>query len=425
MNGFVLLMILVVTTSEYLERIGLLPHLVKYLAEIISAITLLLVVILGTRNRFQFVRPAYWFAFGAVALTIICGTLANSLEPGPLFAGMRSYLRAVPLFFLAAVYAFSERQIRSQLVLLLVLGLAQLPIAIEQRLKTAAGGGGSGDATAGTLGVSGVLSIFLISSLCILTAAFLKKKFKAILFLPLFLLLLIPTTMNETKGTVLFLPVGLLITFVAASQRGTRLKNAVLATSLLIVAGAVFVPVYDYYASQQPYGTPIAEFFSDKSRFERYVSKDAEIGTRSGRVVGRVDAILIPLKEMAKDPTHLAFGLGIGNASQSSLGSHFTGKYFQKFEPFLRSTGSVFILEIGLLGLALVLIIDYLIYQDSRVLAAADGSVTATLATGWTGVTAIMVMATFYANVAASEPASYLFWYLSGVLAAQRVRAVS
>ena len=102
------------------------------------------------------------------------------------------------------------------------------------------------------------------------------------------------------------------------------------------------------------------------------MSKEAGIGTREARVVGRVDAILTSLSEMSKDPTHLAFGLGIGNASDSSLGPNFTGKYFHKFAPFLKSAAALFILEIGLLGLALVLTIDYLIYRDSRAVAETD-----------------------------------------------------
>jgi hypothetical protein len=422
MNGLVLTLILVVTTFGYLVGIDVLPGPAKYAAEILSAIVLLLIFIGGTRNRFQFVRPAYWFAFAAVAATMLCGALANSLESGPLFAGLRSYLRAVPLFFLAAVYAFSERQIRTQFFVLLIVCLAQLPIAIEQRLTTAYEGGASGDTTSGTLLGSGLLSVFLISALCVLTAAFLRKQIKLIVFLLLFILLLLPTTLNETKATAVMLPVALLVTFIAGSQKGTRLKNAVVATSLLVVAAVIFVPVYDYYASKQKSGTPILKFLSDKKTFERYVSKDAGIGTREARVVGRTDAILTPLSEMSRDATHLAFGLGIGNASLSSLGPNFTGKHFQKFAPFLKSAASVFILEIGLLGLALVLVIDYLIYRDSRAVAEADEGIIGTLAVGWAGVTATIVMATFYTPITTSEALSYLFWYYSGVVAAERVR---
>ena len=280
MNAFVLLMIVVVTTAGYLVDIGLLPRVAKYLPEILSGIALLIVIALGARIRFRFVRPAYWFAFGAVALIMVCGALANSLESGPLFAGLRNYLRAVPFFFLPAVYAFNERQVRNQLMLLLVLCLLQLPLAIDQRMHTLSSGSGSGDGTMGTLQGSGLLSVFLISASCILTAKLLRREIKWLHFLPLFVCLLLPTTINETKATVFLLPVGILTTFIAGSKRGSRLKNAIVATSLLALFGAIFVPVYDYYIEYRYilYGKQapsIVDFFSEKGKFETYVSKGA------------------------------------------------------------------------------------------------------------------------------------------------------
>ncbi len=61
----------------------------------------------------------------------------------------------------------------------------------------------------------------------------------------------------------------------------------------------------------------------------------------------------------------------------------------------------------------------------SRIVAEADGGVIGTLAVVWAGVTAVMVLSTFYAPIATSEALSYLFWYFSGVIAAQRVRGAS
>jgi hypothetical protein len=118
-------------------------------------------------------------------------------------------------------------------------------------------------------------------------------------------------------------------------------------------------------------------------------------------------------------------GLGIGNASPSPLGEKFTGEYFQKFEPFLLSSASVFILEIGVLGLGLTLILDFLIYRDTRVVAEANSGLVGMLAAGWTGVTAVIVIATFYTTLNASEAISFLFWYFSGLVAAHRMRLIT
>ena len=69
MNIIVLSMIVAVTTFEYLTQIDLLPRAAKFTPEILSAIVALLVLVYGARNRFQFVRPAYWLVFGAIAVT--------------------------------------------------------------------------------------------------------------------------------------------------------------------------------------------------------------------------------------------------------------------------------------------------------------------------------------------------------------------
>lgn len=422
MNKLVLSMILCVMLGGYLAKIGILPQPVKYLPEFLSAVTALTVFILGAQQRFRDVRPAYWFAFAVMALVMICGALADGIESGPLVAGLRSYLRAVPFFFLPAVYAFSDRQIRSQLLLLLALGVLQLPIAINQRYFAMWMGDRSGDYVSGTLATSGLLSIFLICAACILTGAFLRKRIPFSLFFPLFLLLLAPTMINETKVTVIFLPLGLLTVFLAGSPRGVRLKNTVIAASLLAVFGAIFVPVYDYFVVQRQYGTPIAEFFTDKKKFDSYMGQNARVGTRNIEQIGRLDALMTPAREMAREATRFTFGMGIGNASESSLGAQFTGRHYQDFGLFAQTAVSVFILEIGFLGLAIVLAINYLIYRDSRAVADAGVGLWSALAVGWAGAVVVMVAADFYLNTLASEMTAYLFWYFSGLIAGERVR---
>jgi hypothetical protein len=417
-------MIVAVTTFEYLGTIHVLPFAAKFAPDILSALVLLLVVLLGTRGRFQHVRAAYWFVFGAVVLTMVSGALANSLQPGPLFTGVRNYVRAVPLFLLPAVYEFSERHIRRQLQLALALCIFQVPIAFHQWI-TRRQGAFTGDVIVGTLFLSGTLSVFLICAACVLTGAWLRKRLALTTFLPLFLLVIAPTTINETKATIVLLPLGLLVTFIAAAPRGTRLKNAILAAGLIAVFAAIFIPVYNTYGTgRKPgEGTPIVEFFTNKEKLDRYMGGNAGVGAPA-REVGRVDAIVTPLKEMSKDPTHFAVGLGIGNVAHSPLGEKFTGAYFPKFGQFLLSSASVFILEIGVFGLALVFTLDYLIYRDARVVAEADRGLVGALAAGWTGVTAVIVIATFYIALGSCDAISFLFWYFSGLVAAHRMRLI-
>ena len=78
--------------------------------------------------------------------------------------------------------------------------------------------------------------------------------------------------------------------------------------------------------------------------------------------------------------------------------------------------------EIGVLGLALVLLLYWMIVRDAVAVAAHDRTIIGALALGWVGVTSVIVMATFYKNIHAFESLSYIFWYFSGVIAATRTR---
>ena len=95
MQRLVLIMIVVATTFDFLSkgdswgRFAYLPRPATYLGELLGGFVLLYVVVAGTRNRFQYVRPAYWFAFGTLLFTMVAGILLNQVEPGPIFAGLR------------------------------------------------------------------------------------------------------------------------------------------------------------------------------------------------------------------------------------------------------------------------------------------------------------------------------------------------
>ena len=49
----------------------------------------------------------------------------------------------------------------------------------------------------------------------------------------------------------------------------------------------------------------------------------------------------------------------------------------------------------------------------------------AALAAAWAGITVVMLLALFYTRVETSAPVSILFWYFSGLIAAERARLAS
>jgi hypothetical protein len=425
MQLLVMSMIVISTTFDYFVLLDWLPGPAKYVIELVGSLVLLIVVALGAGDRFRFVRPAYWFVFGALALTMVCGILENHVEVGPLFAGLRTYLRAIPLFFLAAVTQFSERQIKQQLLLLLGIAIVQLPLAVHQRMSTLAYGGITGDLTFGTLTDSTVLSIFLIAGIAILMGLYLKKLISTKLVLVLFLCLVVPTTINETKGTLVLLPLAMGVVFILGAKPGVRLKNTLVAIVFLSVFAAIFVPIYDSLIAVRPYPITIKEFFTNPHAIESYFSNSrGELGViPEGQQAGRGDAIVVPLVLMARDPVDLVFGLGAGNASHSQLGPQFTGRYFPQLGPFILVTGmSLFEAELGLLGLLLLIGLYWLIYSDCRVVAASGTPFMSGLALGWAGVTAMIIACLPYKALVPFASMSFLFWYFSGLIAAERMR---
>ncbi len=422
MQYLTIVIILSVTLAQYLSTIHFAPPLLRYLPEGLSALSCAIVLFAGPRDRFRLVAPRYWLAFFATAAVISCGVLANHMAPGPLLEGLRFYLRAMPMFFLPAVFQVSESQVRTQLRLVLAVALVQLPISVYQRYTIYAAGHTSGDDVYGTLMISSIMSIFLIAVICVAAALALRGRLSKLAFFCIFVLLIIPTTINETKGTIFLLPIGLLTTLLAGSPPGKRLRVGASAVLLLTVFAALFVPIYDFFeVENNPYPVTLENFFTSKKRVVSYLDQNKDLGSRGA--AGRVDSMVNPLQVFSSDPVHLMFGVGIYNASYSGLGNTFTGEYYPLLGRYtMETSGAAFLIETGVLGLALALLLDWLVFRDAAFVARHDTSIFGALALGWLGITVVIMIATFYKSLHYFESISYLFWYFAGVIAAQRTR---
>ena len=133
MQTLIISAMVAVLSIEYLAFKGWVAELFTYAPELLALLATVIVMIAGPRSRFQYVRSVYWLVFGALSLVVVCGAVVNHLDSGPVFAGLRTYLRALPFFFLPAVFEIKERHLRVQLLVLLAFGLLQLPLAWEQR----------------------------------------------------------------------------------------------------------------------------------------------------------------------------------------------------------------------------------------------------------------------------------------------------
>lgn len=426
MHYVVLIAITAVMSASYLVELGVVP-VVKFLPEAFSAIVAVYVVFAGIRTRFQFVRAGYWIMFGTVTIVILCGIISNSVASGPIIAGLRYMLRPIPFFLLPAVYPFQQWQIKQQLRLLTGFALIQLPLAAYQRYAALMIGSFSGDTVYGTVMQSAALTIFLVAAICYILAMFQARRLSKVKFSLLFVLFFIPTTINETKITVFILPLSVMITILVATERGKRLRMLGLGALILIIAGVIFVPVYDYLGRQNVATdkeiSSISDMFTQKDYFDKYLNQDTKVGDKK-KEIGRVDAFTVPLSVIMRDPVQFAFGLGLGNASVSSLGSQFSGEYsatLGRYATAAPSAGAI-LLEIGALGFLCVVGLHWMILSDSFNVARSIDDPLSALAAAWPSVITLSVICMFYCSTIVFDALSYFFWYFSGLIAARRMQ---
>jgi hypothetical protein len=410
--------------ADYLSSldIGFIPGVVKFLPDLLAAVTVVYVAAAGTRQRFRYVNMKYWLIFGAIGVVMVCGPIVNHESPGPMVAGMRYYLRALPFFFLPAIVNFSDRDIQRYMNVIFGFALLQSPVAVSQRVASEAKGWFTGDYVYGTLMISGILSLFLIAVLCVMAALMLRGRFRKIWFAVCFIVLVIPMSINETKVTVFLLPLGLLATFVLASPPEHRVRGTLSALGLLIIASAIFVPLYDYLNTlHNPEPFTIEDFLTGQGKMGRYVENDAGVGT--GKEAGRADALIVPFKELSRDPIKFTFGLGLGNASKSSLGSQFSGRYQTLYWNYvMEESASAFLFELGFLGTSLILLLHWLLLRDAFFVAKHDHGLIGILAPGYVGAWIIITIGLFYLTIHVFVSLSFMFWFFSGLIAARRER---
>jgi hypothetical protein len=423
MHTFTLAIICCITLAEFLVQLLDWPAVLRFLPEAMSGVVILYVLLAGTRDRFHLVAAKYWLVFGALALVLLCGVINGAPGAGPVISGLRFYLRAVPLFFLPAVLPLSEFQLKRQLKWLLGITLIQVPVAVYQRWVIQAAGRFSGDDVRGTLLDSGILTLFLACGIAVLTGLLMRGRIRARWYVLLTVLIIIPTTLNETKVAAFYLPMAILIAVLVGAAPGKRLRYASVGLLGLMVIGALFVPIYNLTQVNNPYKNErdIAAFFTNEKEVSRYLSSNvAGVGTKKD--VRRGDAIVVPLQFLAKDPVRLAFGLGTGAVSPSNLGKNFEGEYHLLFKQFLIVSLTVFLLEFGVFGVALILVLFWLVFSDTLAVARNDkNTLFGALAVGWAAVVPIFALDIFYTNFHEFASVTYLYWYFSGLICARRM----
>jgi len=256
--------------------------------------------------------------------------------------------------------------------------------------------------------------MLMVCVIALLVSAYYRRRIRLPFLMAATAVFFLPTTLNETKGTLVMLPVALLLPALLMPS-GTKTMRRVIPVAIVgVAAGLAFVSVYNYFIQYREFGKPLETFFTE-GHVRHYLYTGAD--PADDRAIGRFDSISLAFDTISRDPLTLAFGLGAGNVSPSSLPG-FEGEYAHYFERYGVALTQItnFLWEIGFVGLAVYLLMYALVFQDSLLLARRDGAV-GLLGQVWATVTVMMGMALFYKSVFSMNEIGYLFWFYSGIVA--------
>ena len=416
MQALVIALFSSILVVEYLvEQRQLIHPFLVLLPEVLSGVVMLVVLLKlmnGTRMALDW---GYGLFIAALLFTIAFAYAVQDVPTGAMLAGARSYLKFLPFFLLPVVHRFTRRQLQVQLVFLLVIAFMQTPLAFYQRFVEFSDSMHTGDPVRGTFTTSSGLSLFMLCAIAGLVIAYLRGLLRLAALFGLAAWLFAATTINETKATLLLLPVALLVPVLLAGRRGA-LRRLLPLVGIGALALGAFVGSYNYFSQFREYGGSIGEYFSAET-FRAYVYTGA--ANTDQPHIGRLDSIELALEHTSADPLKLAFGYGAGNVSESFLPA-FAGRYWDYYERYGVGQTQVtqFLWEIGVVGLLAYLFLYYLAARDALALARSSDSAAA-IGQLWFVAMIVMTFGLFYKSLLSMNDFGYLFWYFTGVVASR------
>lgn len=422
MDGLVRFTIFALLATAFVSNIPALAQgatrVAILLPELFAAAASLFAIGYLIRNKRMVVGFGYIFLGIMFALHLFVSVVSNGVQPGAVVSAIRDYGKYLPLFLLPLVVTFDPVTVRRILLMIAVFALLQTPVALVQRfvlfpdLNT-------GDVVRGTMASSGLLSIFLISAISVLWSYYLAKRIRLIYFVPAALVLFVPTTINETKGTFLLLPFAFLIPFFIS-----RVSNKGRVAIVLSVMGAVLISsyalVYNYYGEER--GRNILDFYASGEFSDYMYSGSSADELNHPR---RIDAMVWAYEAISRDPVTMLVGLGAGNV-RASFSDVLAGEHTYAWEQYWVNTNTVtsFLWELGVIGLVLLLVFGSLVLRDAWAVRKDDGLM-GPLARGWVAVAVIGTVSLVYKDFTASHVHGYLFFLVSGIIVAHRFRTLS
>ena len=168
----------------------------------------------------------------------------------------------------------------------------------------------TGDPVRGTATTSSALSMLMTCGVVAVVSIYLRGKLRLTIVIAGALVL--PTTLNETKATLLLLPMALVpgaLCMPKGSRSAAHCRNGAECAAVF-----AFVATYNYLVQFNATEKPLEQFVGQSSYLRYLYSGAAEEGAN---YIGRVDSLEFAVQGISRDPFTATFGLGAGNVSTS------------------------------------------------------------------------------------------------------------
>jgi hypothetical protein len=392
----------------------------RYSVLIVEALSLVIAILVVWRavslRRWEQPRHYVWLML-AFVLSAMIALVAEAVDPGPVLSGIRTYFKFLPVFFLGAVYRVSEKDMKLFLGVFLFISVLQVPVAFYQRFVQFAHRMHTGDPITGTVVSSNTLTMILCIAIAVVITLYVYKKLTLPVTMILFGFLAAPTAINETKATLVLLPVATIAPFIFASGIEKKWRKALPILGICVVGMIGFVVVYDTLIASRWGGYTVGEFIA-RGNWEWYLYRGAST-SHSPDVIGRLDSILLPIQIMSENWMQLLFGLGIGNVSPAFLPG-MEGAYHEQYREFgfgMTAAGNL-IWETGLIGLTVYLLFFYFVLRDAwRFSKSSEPH--SWIGAWWATTTIIMTFGLVYVAFIELNEISYMLYLWSGLIAGQ------
>ena len=384
-------------------KLGFLPRQLTWLPEIVS-IALVPYIIRLFKGK-KAVKEILFFGFLLIFASVSYFLNSDTINFAIFGAGIRNYFKFIPIFLLPFILDQDQyRYIKIKFPkIIFLITLAQIPVTLVQRFIIYSSSG-SGDPIGGTLGAnaSGLLSQFIFFTIALIIAKMLTKKIRKQEFLLLFIALMIPVVLNETKITLLLL-IGLGITYYLFSKN-EKLFNKIIIIIISIIGVMLFIKVYTVIFRARTLERSLQYFINPVDTiYDRWYTKSGKLN--------RIPAIIFAFSHITTNIYNAIFGIGIGNASHSFFNSAI-GTYYKKYST-LGIDGIYLarhIWEWGIAGTILWLTFFANLFRKSLIIEDKQ------YLYWYIGVFSVFIIGSIYNGNILTNSLGFYFWFLSGII---------